>query len=39
VVTMYRGGQVGRYRRGEVDMHDVLADITHPAATDPAAAA
>ncbi len=32
VVTMYRGGQVGRYRRGEVDMHGVLADITHPAA-------
>jgi ABC-type sugar transport system ATPase subunit len=32
VVTMYRGGQVGRYRRGEVDMHQVLADITHPAA-------
>jgi ABC-type sugar transport system ATPase subunit len=32
VVTMYRGGQVGRYRRGEADMHRVLADITHPAA-------
>lgn len=32
MVTMYRGGQVGRYRRGEVDMHQVLADITHPAA-------
>jgi ABC-type sugar transport system ATPase subunit len=32
VVTMYRGGQVGRYRRGDVDMHRVLADITHPAA-------
>jgi ABC-type sugar transport system ATPase subunit len=32
VVTMYRGAQVGRYRRGEADMHRVLADITHPAA-------
>jgi ABC-type sugar transport system ATPase subunit len=32
VVSMYRGRQVGRYRRGEADMHRVLADITHPAA-------
>ncbi len=32
VVSMYRGTQVGSYRRGEVDMHRVLADITHPAA-------
>jgi ABC-type sugar transport system ATPase subunit len=32
VVTMYRGRQVGRYRRGAADMHRVLADITHPAA-------
>jgi ABC-type sugar transport system ATPase subunit len=32
VVTMYRGAQVGRYGRGDVDMHGVLADITHPAA-------
>jgi ABC-type sugar transport system ATPase subunit len=31
VVSMYRGRQVGRYRRGEADMHRVLADITHPA--------
>ncbi|MGH7246872.1 MAG: sugar ABC transporter ATP-binding protein, partial [Pseudomonadota bacterium] len=32
VVSMYRGRQVGLYRRGEADMHCVLADITHPAA-------
>jgi ABC-type sugar transport system ATPase subunit len=32
VITLYRGRQVGRYRRGEADMHRVLADITHPAA-------
>jgi ABC-type sugar transport system ATPase subunit len=32
VITMYRGRQVGCYRRGEADMHRVLADITHPAA-------
>lgn len=32
VVSMYRGCQVGRYRRGEADMRRVLADITHPAA-------
>jgi ABC-type sugar transport system ATPase subunit len=32
VVTMYRGRQIGRYGRGEADMHRVLADITHPAA-------
>ena len=32
VITMYRGRRVGCYRRGEADMHRVLADITHPAA-------
>ena len=32
VVSMYRGRQVARYRRGEADMQRVLADITHPAA-------
>lgn len=32
VVSMYRGCQVGRYRRGEVDMRRLLADITHPVA-------
>ena len=31
VVSMYRGRQVARYRRGEADMQRVLADITHPA--------
>ncbi|HUZ75528.1 MAG TPA: sugar ABC transporter ATP-binding protein [Stellaceae bacterium] len=32
IITLYRGRQVGRYRRGEASMHQVLADITHPAA-------
>jgi ABC-type sugar transport system ATPase subunit len=32
VVSMYRGRQVAKYRRGEADMQRVLADITHPAA-------
>ena len=32
IISMYRGHQVGSYRRGEADMHRVLADITHPAA-------
>jgi ABC-type sugar transport system ATPase subunit len=32
VVTMYRGRQVAKYRRGEADMQRVLADITHPVA-------
>jgi ribose transport system ATP-binding protein/rhamnose transport system ATP-binding protein len=31
VVTLYRGRQVGLYRRSEVDMHRIVADITHPA--------
>ena len=31
VVTMYRGRQVGAYRRGAATMQQVLADITHPA--------
>ena len=32
IISMYRGHQIGSYRRGEADMHRVLADITHPAA-------
>jgi ribose transport system ATP-binding protein len=32
VITMYRGRQIATYRRGEADMHRVLADITHPVA-------
>jgi len=32
VVSMYRGRRIGSYRRGEADMHRVLADITHPIA-------
>jgi ABC-type sugar transport system ATPase subunit len=35
VITLYRGRQVGRYRRGEVTMHRVVADITHPADSAP----
>jgi ABC-type sugar transport system ATPase subunit len=31
VITLYRGRQVGHYRRSEVSMHRVVADITHPA--------
>ena len=31
VITLYRGRQVGHYRRGEVTMHRIVADITHPA--------
>ena len=31
VITMYRGRQVGRYSRAEVESHRILADITHPA--------
>ena len=34
VITLYRGRQVGHYRRSEVLMHCVVAHITHPA--DPA---
>jgi ribose transport system ATP-binding protein/rhamnose transport system ATP-binding protein len=30
VVTMYRGKQVGCYSRGEVTMHRLISDITHP---------
>jgi ABC-type sugar transport system ATPase subunit len=30
VITLYRGLQVGRYRRGEADMHRIVADITRP---------
>jgi ribose transport system ATP-binding protein/rhamnose transport system ATP-binding protein len=32
IVSMYRGRQVATYRRGEADLHRVLADITHPVA-------
>jgi ABC-type sugar transport system ATPase subunit len=32
IISMYRGRQVARYCRGEVSVHRVLADITHPAA-------
>ena len=32
IVSMYRGRQIATYRRGEADMHRVLADITHPVA-------
>ena len=32
IVSMYRGRQVATYRRGEADVHRVLADITHPVA-------
>ena len=31
VITLYRGRQVGLYRRSEVSMHRIVADITHPA--------
>jgi ABC-type sugar transport system ATPase subunit len=30
VITMYRGRQVGRYARGDVTMHRIVSDITHP---------
>lgn len=32
IVSMYRGRQIASYRRGEADLHRVLADITHPVA-------
>jgi ABC-type sugar transport system ATPase subunit len=32
VVSMYRGRQIATYRRGEANVHRVLADITHPVA-------
>jgi ABC-type sugar transport system ATPase subunit len=31
IVSMYRGRQIAIYRRGEADVHRVLADITHQA--------
>jgi len=31
VITLYRGRQVGLYRRSDVNMHRIVADITHPA--------
>ena len=30
IITLYRGRRVGRYARGEVTMHRIVADITHP---------
>lgn len=33
IVSMYRGQKVATYRRGEADVHRVLADITHPVVT------
>jgi ribose transport system ATP-binding protein/rhamnose transport system ATP-binding protein len=39
VVTMYRGRQIGSYSRGTASLQNVLADITHPAATAAATAA
>jgi ribose transport system ATP-binding protein/rhamnose transport system ATP-binding protein len=30
VITMYRGEQVGLYAREDVQMHRLVADITHP---------
>lgn len=33
VITLYRGHQVGQYRRSEVSMHRIVADITHPVAS------
>jgi ABC-type sugar transport system ATPase subunit len=30
VITLYRGRQIGRYRRSEVAMHRIVADIIHP---------
>ena len=33
IVTLYRGRQVGCYRREEASMHRVLADIAHPVAS------
>jgi ribose transport system ATP-binding protein/rhamnose transport system ATP-binding protein len=32
IVSIYRGRQIAAYRRGEADLHRVLADITHPVA-------
>jgi ABC-type sugar transport system ATPase subunit len=32
IVSMYRGREVARYRRGEASLQRVLADITHPVA-------
>jgi ribose transport system ATP-binding protein/rhamnose transport system ATP-binding protein len=31
VITLYRGRVAGQYRRSEVSMHRIVADITHPA--------
>jgi ABC-type sugar transport system ATPase subunit len=36
IITLYRGRQVGCYRRGEVTMHRLVSDITHPAEAAPA---
>jgi ABC-type sugar transport system ATPase subunit len=31
VITLYRGRRVAEYRRNEISMHQIVADITHPA--------
>ena len=31
IITLYRGRQVGHYRRNEATMHRIVADITQPA--------
>jgi ribose transport system ATP-binding protein/rhamnose transport system ATP-binding protein len=33
VITVYRGRRIGEYRRGEIGMHRIVADITHPTET------
>ncbi len=35
VITLYRGRLVGQYRRNEITMHRIVADITHPAPVNP----
>ncbi|MBV1699110.1 MAG: sugar ABC transporter ATP-binding protein [Hyphomicrobiales bacterium] len=35
VITLYRGRRIGHYRRSEVSMHRIVADITHPRETTP----
>jgi ABC-type sugar transport system ATPase subunit len=35
VVTLYRGRRVAEYRRNEISMHRIVADITHPAGGTP----
>ena len=35
VITLYRGRRVGAYRRNEISMHRIVADITHPTGAAP----